>query len=518
MTEDEKIEAIVEALDDFSFKFDQAVADINKRRTIHRTIDKLRNIRIGTVGETIKSLFIYYSAKMNAKNAFDEMLEVLEFDMLKIDLTMSETHVRKLDDELKSIIIMMQKIDYSVPPEWINFNPNADLDIRQLDAFITEVCDLYEKYDNTMALFIKFLENRITPEINIKLEAIKQKIFNVNNGKQKKSNNINNVNNADDHNVLSLKSVPLNLIQTYGIIRGRPTTLSAIFNVKNASEKILPKLSKKHGYILLIKSKSNIRYDTWQMEDLTEGKGGLTLRNVELMDTVKRIGSNVKDSIILYCDGKALDVMKMRNTFSHIDDYVSELALGIQYVIETADDSTFYNCEFDATHLVYLLSGVNPLIALFNSESEEAIMGHWTGPKEITWTSTHTPIAHLRQEIKEKIMLYWKKHGVDVNQFQSMFNDVMFDAFNSYIGTGKGGIVRQEALVSYVSDINIRGRRFIREFNNVYNKFESDNKSSVQLQNEIESIIGSALDMCISEKDNIFNTIDEKRSLFNLFL
>ena len=111
MTEDEKIEAIVEALDDFSFKFDQAVADINKRRTIHRTIDKLRNIRIGTVGETIKSLFIYYSAKMNAKNAFDEMLEVLEFDMLKIDLTMSETHVRKLDDELKSIIIMMQKID-----------------------------------------------------------------------------------------------------------------------------------------------------------------------------------------------------------------------------------------------------------------------------------------------------------------------------------------------------------------------------------------------------------------------
>ena len=496
MADDKKLEDIIVALDQFSSKFDQAVADVDKRRAIHNTVDKLRNIKIGSVGDTLSALFKYYGALMDAKSVLDEMLDVLEFDMFKKDLIMSETHIKKLDVELKEIVRVILTIDYSVPPEWVNFD---DDDPKRL----SEVCALYDKHRNTMNLFIKFLENKVTPDIDVKLEVIKQDIF----GTPKKG-----------PEELSRASVPLNFIQNYGLQRSRPTTLSAIFEVKNATEAALPSLSKKHGHILLIKCKSNIRYDTWQMEELSEGKAGLTAESVELMNTIKRIKSTVKDSATLYCGKTSIDVFKLRKVSGFITDQVVDLASKIQYVIETADEETYYDCMFDLPRLVHLLSGPNPLIQIFNNEAEAAIMAHWSGPKEITWTSTHTPIAHLRQRIKERCMLYWKKHGVDTDVFQDIFGDVMFEAFNEYIGGGSGGIVKQEALVSYVSDINIKGRRFIREFNNVYNKFDPTDKTAVQRQNETEFMVGFALDMSINEKDNIFNTVDEKKALFNMFL
>lgn len=100
-----------------------------------------------------------------------------------------------------------------------------------------------------------------------------------------------------------------------------------------------------------------------------------------------------------------------------------------------------------------------------------------------------------------------------------IYREEMYRAFLDYSKSKRDKkIIMQEALISYLSDLSIRDKKFRRELSMIYNKSRKDFVENITnkhlIYNLIEEKTIEALDIIITEKEHIYNVIDDKRQLF----
>lgn len=503
------IEEIKKDLERFLIKFDQAIDNKNQKNAILKGINGISNSKLDdNLNTSIEDAFKLYSEKMRINDILQEIIDTMPKTLLDYDLIMSETHIKNLDTIMHTLVKKIQSYINLVPDKF-------EYTVNDISS-CTEIISLYNKYPNTELLFLEYIRGNINPEINIQLEKIKLKLkFQIPPEYAKyESNNI--------HELL--------YYPTSGMGKSFSDILKP-YGISNAKYSSISTLGRSHG-IIIIKYASTVKYSTYLLESFILGKSGLTSDIVKNTNTIERIDSDkisIAYGITLYAD-KTYDILTMRKTMLlDVSNSIIDLVSKVKYIFETNNDVDFYEIKLSPERILHLLCGPNPLISVMNYNSETAILQHWKGalPEKITThiTPTHTHIAHIRQNIKTEIMSSMKSINASgmnsilgIEKMQTIFNNEMFNAFNTYIEKSNtlDNIVKQESLISYLSDVNIRGKRFIREFNNLYNKYNGEDRSKIDTRNDIEKIIEQSLEMSISEKNNIFNTIDEKRYLFSI--
>ena len=467
--------------------------------------------KLGPVGTDIESIFKKFQLQNEIKIELEKLNELLGTDVMQGDLILSETFAKDSKKQMNSLSIRIAKVSYDKPPE-----------IRIEDA--STILDLHRKYPLTNELFISTLNGaEYSPIVEKSLEFVKAGIFQDNTKPKTKQ----------------LSSNPLeNLIQRYKLqFVSLSSTISDLIanaiGVKNVKYSQLQSVAKsKKVFIIYIADSSAVTYNEELLSNTYDGKSGISTEfNNNTMTITRTDNVKVAPELTLFHPKGKIDLLKERKYNKPLDlndklyneiyrDITGENCIIIQY-----NGTQYRHLKCTLSNILHILNGPNRIISQLNDNMEQSIIEHFTGPKEIKWSSTHTPVAHIRLKMRNEMLKLIKTKKVknreqldtilNSDDIIKIYNDQMFKAFQDHKSKHKlPVIVYRESITSYLSDINIRNRRFKRELNNLYSKSDItfDNKETHLL--ELEKILDEVLALSISEKDNIFNTIDEKRILF----
>jgi hypothetical protein len=281
----------------------------------------------------------------------------------------------------------------------------------------------------------------------------------------------------------------------------------------------------------LIKKKLNVKGEFRDIIKISKIKPILlitkgTTRDFNLINNIPTTGVNqkyiedtnilteikeIKSSIVLY-DGKATKLNRKARQLKYSD--VKDIL-----VIETNDNIYFKEVIIDRNHLLHLLNGPNVLNIWLNSMIEEKVVEH---QKTYDIVYNHSSIAHIRHRIATKFA-YSFKNNLDnyIMDSYNVFSDVMMNELEEYSKQKNvNKFIYNESLLSFLSDINIRGKKFQKELIHLYNYkrdellklLDGTNKDIELLKNNLMEMAMQCIFM--SEKDNIFNVIDNKKILF----
>lgn len=498
---------IIKDLETFIPLFAQAVDEKDRKNTLKdlsiNLVEQWNNFNI-PINDTIDSIFKKTSQWNLIDSTLGLIITTMSFNILQSNFLLSETFVKNTGAQMADI---KRKIDLIIPPQ-----------IKQpiiSPTDIIHVVKLYKKYPNTRDLFIITMgQVKDTDLAIVELEKLKH---------------------TCDIIPSELPSnIYLNLLQRYSFYANGPgVSLSEIIknelNITNVKLENMSAISKsKNIAIILIQRSTNVVYNTWKLfTDEINSKSGINKQLINQTDTIQRCENSHNQSITIHIDGKAIDVLKLRKFNPRFNEWNINKFL----ILDSTSHNLWRKLSMDKMHVIHLLSGPNKILTWKNQKIEDGILEHWKGAKEIQFTSTHTPVAHIRQKIKSRIMEFWNKTKIvkidDIDKFiqnsnlNTIYNKIQFEAYSEYSSKIKNKIVGLEASSSYLSDLGIRGRRFRRELNNLYNKnrstivIGSTRKDAIELENEIAQMMEISLAASISERDNIYNTIDEKRILFS---
>ncbi len=502
---------LTKELGNFILKLEQAINNDVKLKTLGGILEQLKNNSDNTQPHddftSIDELFKVRIKQLSVYDFLKELDNELDFDVLDEHLIMSESFAKKLLPDIKS---MRKQINEIMTYIW-NYLSTVQIKFKY-DA--KELLEKFNKYKcaNTLTFLLERIyhasdvtsdassdaaSDAASDEINITLEKIKTELFDLLDFK------------------LS-KNLYLNILQSFGYSKTGFVSLDEIFSLnkttKNTSKKPnISNIAKSVGPILVIYRSTSIKYDTWKLTEQSDRALSAELvRNTNVINRCEISGLN---EVTLYVGNKEINILSSRKN-RYISNDLIELVGKTQYVLETLDGHTFRRLHISKPLLLHLLNGPNNIIQNYNNEAEKAILEHWKGAKELNWTSSSIPIAYIRENIKTKMLDYFKKKGVDVEHFKVIFDTEMFAAFRAYTGTNNfSPIVQKEGMISFISDVHIRSNRFVREFNNAFNKIDLKSFKKNEQYTELEKIIVESLESSVNESSNIFNRVNDKNVL-----
>ena len=499
----DKIATILQKLELFIPSFNEAIDDKSRKYQLASLRDQITNLYKScqtTQPVSNDQIFKQVSCQNDIITTVEKLKELLSFDVMDANYLLSETSVKQLN---KDLILLVKLLD-------------VDFEIPRLDISISDAVKLYKKYPNTINLLIS----------NINVESNnKNSLLLVEHLKYQYNKNL-----IDDQPHVQ-KNLYMNLIQRYSKYEDTnfipfKEIIKTSLGVNTTKFDNIHSIVKSKGSILVIKRTTNVLYSTHKILDgYINTKAGVSPTFIDQMATINRCNYKNENSLILYTASKPINVLELRNKDVKYEE-LSDMILNTVLIIESIDGINWRRVYIDTQHLLHLLCGPNPRVIYENTEMEKSIMEHWTGAQSLHFTDINPPISHIRQRIKVQLMKYFKDQKIssadDLSNYIKdeklimMFNNEMFTAFSDYANQNDvKNIVKQEALVSYLSDVTIRNKRFKRELVSLYNKNrKSLSYGSHILYNEVEKFIEDALYNTITEMDNIFNTLDEKRVLF----
>lgn len=578
------VKLVITALEEFIPIFNQSIYDPNRKShllTMSRNLATVYTKAINTNAKDATSVTLLILFKFNDTNntvldTINELTTTLSFDMLDSDMKMSETFVRTAQLQKNALLKLMSstivKLTYV----------NNTIDTLYTDSIdINDLIQQYTKYPNTIELFVELAKRVIDTSgissdiVLLYLEIVKQRIFNIPSVAVNTSNAIAHtfeplVTHAVNTNPHGLDSnYYLNMIQRYsksassGYIPLKElskelhitiNTIGGIDTIYGAGKSDATRIANIHKQIstiaklkkiniIAIVRQTNVVYSTYKLYNATvNNKSGINSNIIADTNTITRhvasVDSISADSMTLHTThGDMHDIIKQRkfNTVVKSDT----LLLIDSIVIESIDGVNWRRLYIDKMHIAQLLTGPNLILPALNAEVENSILNYYVGPKDIKYTSVHTPIAHIRQTITAKTLEEFKRDLLSHKSYtikhldmflnsdiiMELYIDTMFEMFDDYSSKRRiSKIVEQESRLSFLSDLNNRGKRYKRELIAGYNNQRKDFKLLIstadgtqlhmKLYNLLETIIKYALSFIISEKDNVFNVIDEKQILF----
>ncbi len=501
------VKKIILALEEFIPLFDQTVYDPDRKSHLldwsRKLADRYKDaIKIDMNDNSIDNLFKYASYLADIKESMNEIMYIISFNMLEIsELKMSDTFTRSPQLHMNTIVRLIKKV-----MESISWNIIIDkIGEPQWDLIVTAK----NKYPKTIELFVELVNKYDTdPTIDIHVERAKQAIFVDNTKPDKLSSNY-----------------YLNMIQRYGMSGGQYIPLEELvkkeFNIIGKGKELFASISKLTGKnVVTIMRNTNVIYFTNRLfKNPINVKAGIGPQMIKGTRTISRHTTDLKSEMTLYQNGKSTNLLNRRKSGMVIDD------IGPTIVLESIDGLTWRCMSIDKLHLSHLITGPNIVVAKWNNYIEKSIIGAHIGPKEVKYISTHIP-SHIRQRILAQTMDLYNKKTMNMGQLDAfitsddiihIYEDNMLNVFNDHVTKNKQLIIRQESQLSFLGDLNTRSRRYKKELAAEYGKHR---KSFIPLQphekyGKLETIIKNTLAFIITEKDNIFNIIDEKETLLS---
>jgi len=277
----------------------------------------------------------------------------------------------------------------------------------------------------------------------------------------------------------------------------------------NDAIKILSTISKqKRKPILLIKRITSTIYNTLSIIDI--GKSGLTVDNVKALNSINKIAEVPGECLLLIDGDNHIDLLKSRYDYSPIKiDKPGVMPI----ILDTFDLINWRELVTDYAHLLHLYNGINYAIHTVNTVNK-GIMAHKIQPKVYNINKEHTPIAHLRNTIKNKIS-YSLPDISKINDFvktdviNNSIRDILTDEFKELSKSYNPSTIKEVRITFFTSC-----ESYVKKFNRVFN-IELD-KVKITKTDDFLDVIDISLKGAINEDDNPYDKIDEKRYLFSI--
>lgn len=530
-----KLQRLLIDLKDFIDEFATTINDETRRIELesiyanlteyHKNLTDPPQLTTGTTKKSTKRAVsdveeVFYKEEFSAriKLVLVKLTNLLNFNIMQSEFLLSETSVKRLQGKMLLLLKGAREVEIQPPPE---------IEIDREDAL-----KLYEKYPNTISLLLKVLD----PNDEVLTELLKIKAYF---GDQLPTD------------VLELPDRELsgeyyqNMIQTYSLYReGVPRAFAKIleddFQISGAKFTDIRKIAARIGGILVLMRVTNVEYRTYLFDNYKAKQSGVTPEFMENSTTIARVNSVKQGSCTFYSrDGKVIDVLKLRcaaqlakvldsGVMQH-SEIARKMVMETVLIIESIDNGTkFIKMRTNPRHLFHLYNGPNQICAAENNLVNKNIDNFYVGPKLIVYKPTGTPIEYIRDNIKRAITKVYERKKIKtceaIDEFilsddmRDAYTSVLFESIIEHISKSTSSkIVAQESLLSTISDIEFRYKKYQQALSAGYSKERKkmlELKSGTQIQDALVAIITGAIKYSISEKDNVFKILEEKRFLF----
>ncbi len=430
---------------------------------------------------------------------FQNIINLLNYDLKYSNLLLSNNSAEALQKKMTLLINQISKIE---PMKF----PKIKIDN-------SEIIETYHKFPHTLKLILHSVND------NLIIERIKQE------------NIISQYNDKLDTEPYQ------NLIQHYSLYRLKEPVpfaefIAEKFAMKNVKISDIGKIAKKHGSILVFNESTNINYRTFMLDKLDPQINGVSRDFIEKTDFIVRCENQPNTSLVLYRkNGEVIDIIKLRQKNATSSDktkclnLADELARETKLVIDTIDNRNFCEMNFDTLHLFHLYYMPNHINTIINNEIETSIMKHYQGPRDLDISNiAGRPIEHIRNEVRLALLKFFDRQKIKSidqmddfihhEEISDIFINVMLESLsNSRATQGVAKLVVQECAMSMLSDITRRCSKFRQNFNEFYGK-ERKGLDIKKIRDAYERILVDALKTTITEKDNVYKIIEEKKLLF----
>ena len=550
----EQFRKLINQLEEIIPVFIETISDEEKTNAIKDCAIKIGDIyrrlkEIDKDDKAIVSLASIFKCAEDEQLIFSELYNcynLLDYDMHTSRLKMSETYLIKLE----AMVAMYKKTFVKLQIVY----PSMTLDESDID----EALSLLEKHPRSFNLFRRICTFRDDERVQLKMDILKQNAM-----RGGCEHTIPNIIDVDEELLSSCTTAPKPLPREHNIASNMITrtyhtksepllTLSDIImkhlnlKIKNLSDLVI--LSKKNPILVLIRP-SDIRYESYKLNNYDQGRGSITKEMIDATYTTCRIKPARNSGIYLYNDGKVIDVIKQRR-FAPLETH-QETAKKIKLAIQTNDEELWSLVDATTIQLSRILSGPNLIISELNRQSEYKISQHFRGKREIESNVVIKSMANIRHAVVvatiKNVRVYMKQNKLTIDSIDKyfardetydIFAEVLHKDFYEYIKSNKiSQIVARETVLSYLNDLHFKTvqyrRDLLREFNikGSYSKKLNTKEELITPRNQLinliarsnteqvylflEQILSNVLINIIHDTNNIYNMLENKRLLFS---
>jgi len=407
----------------------------------------------------------------------DKITAILAIAKVRDNLSISELHFNQITKTINNIIQLTKefnnyiKVDHGIKLE--DLVKRSDLNLSYAYPIYAQKLNLSQVED---CITLEILKERSLQQVYPKEPTRLPKKFNCN---------------------LTLK---------YGMKIVKSGTLDTILG-KNITFESLGKAAKeKRINIIALKRKTNVVFDSLKLIDI--GKVGLNSNILYNLNTIiKTKPVDGEDALLFNSKGEKCDLLSTRYIYKILE--YNEIINGKFIIIDTFDYINYRVLETDTIQILHLLNGINYGIS-YPYIINKKIIEHIVPLKDYQFEQIHTPIAHLRNTIKNKIEI--KDIGKIKEYLRDKIYDIIKDAlFTEYYRLAKeyDDIIIRETKMTFLSKCESYIKKIIRVLN-----FELE-KITVREISDFYEVLDKALSGVITEKDNPYDILQEKRFLFN---
>lgn len=524
VTPGDEIKQIIKRLETLIPIFEAGIDDNTRVMELKNTSIEISRIYKSMKPEkaTFESMFKLRSQEESILNLLSKIYEILAVDLKDSRTLMSEGYIQRLKDQIREMLQALDTFRFEIPKMTVREKSIPDI--------IRLVIDHPECFELFATLCVNFRDD---PRIRVTVEVIKQHLFR--NHKMTAGPDLNAVVTSTylgerPPPIESEKKLPdqlvFNMINCYYRSTEVPIDLPVLIEkelgISGVSLDNIDKISKP---VILIVASTAIKYNSHIVHSpAMPVKFGISANMIENTRMIERV-EPVKEEAVLYPGSvNLLENRRFRGTYSINPKTLVLFSTDRRFWIKT---SLTYN------QLAHLFSGPNYALYDINRGSENKVLQHWRGPRELVFEEATIPASHIKQKIVNQLVLRIQKFitkdttSVDIEEFLvdeeqlSAFDEILYTEVSDFIERSKvRKIVLKEAGLSVLSDIGIRHRQFIRESNHQYNQIrkkvlvELEHGNVVKVAKMIEDVVKTAIDSVITEMDNLFNTLDSKRVMF----